>query len=61
MIKALCCLSLFLLGCGGSSAPCGNGNVYCSPTEVCVSGDCLPRCIAYPDMGTWDFDAGVCQ
>lgn len=44
-------LLLLAAGCGGSyCAPdmgthCGNGNVYCSADETCISGDCVPACV----------------
>jgi hypothetical protein len=43
---------LFAVSCGGYCPPvsdmgthCGNGNVYCSADETCISGDCVPACV----------------
>jgi hypothetical protein len=53
---ALIATLLLLAGCGGTTGTpdagthCGNGNVYCQPGEVCVSGDCLPGCY-FTDAG----------
>jgi hypothetical protein len=29
-----------------AGGPCGNGNTYCPASEVCVNGDCVPKCEA---------------